>query len=955
MPYQWNGGSYAAAGTYSTTLANAVGCDSVATLVLGIKATSSSTTNVTVCNNQLPYEWNGGSYAAAGTYSTTLANAVGCDSVATLVLGIKATSSSTTNVTVCNNQLPYEWNGISYSIGGTYFVNISSGNNCDSIATLVLSINNTTTSNTGVAICSSELPYNWNGVSYPQGGVYTQLLTNAAGCDSIAKLYLDVAPALQIFEVTGGGSYQQGGPGLQLGLNGSTLGVNYQLLLNGAALGAPLLGTGNALDFGMQYTPGNYTISGAPGTLCSALMNGNATITITSNPPAVFAVTGGGSYCSNASGVAVGLSGSQLNVNYQLFRGGGNIAVGSPVAGTGNAIGFGLQSIADQYTIVATNQYDAQSTNMANAATIRIISSTLSSGMPNVISGPANACIYLGQGTATYKINAIVNATSYLWTTTAGINIIGSNIDTTLTVQYSSSFVSGSISIVSKNSCTNTTSTARTLNISKSVPTAPTTIIGAVDVCSAFSGSSSLPVTYKVNKVTNATSYQWTLPTGASIAAYGDSSIDVLFSSSFVSGNIVVTSVSPCGNSTTSRSLTVYKRVAATPAAIQKSFVPNVLAVTNVCGYDTQTYRINKVTYATSYNWTMKNGTKATITHLNPLGANDTAVLVTFLSGYTIDSLQVQSVTACSISAVKLVALTKILASPTVATVVASTGNFAPCIGNSVNYIATSTTPSSTQSPIAVFRWTMPNKAIIIAATSDSATITVRFDVGYTGGSIGVKGQTACGVQGTAKSTMLRYATPTPSSITSSTASYNACIGTTVSYTVVTPAPSTSQVGAVLYRWTKPNNTSIVSANADSSTITLQFNTGYTGGNITAKGQTICGVMGTAKSQALTHTGCTAGTKLTNPIALTSMDFQTGLKEIKVFPNPSTVGFEMLATSNTKEPINVQVLDLQGRMIAQYQAIGGKRLKFGAELKAGIYLLKVKQKDELQTIKLMKQ
>jgi hypothetical protein len=295
LPYTWNGVPYSTAGTYIKTLVNAVGCDSVATLVLSIKATTSSTTNISVCNNQLPYTWNGVPYSSAGTYNKTLVNAAGCDSVATLVLSIKATTNSITSVSVCSNELPYEWNGVSYSVAGTYNLSISNNTDCDSIATLVLSVKNTTTSNTGVAICSSGLPYEWNGALYQLGGVFTQILSNAAGCDSIAKLYLDVTPAIEVFDITGGGNYQQGGPGVSIGLNGSTLGVNYQLMLNGLEIGSVIVGTGNPLDFGAQYTPGVYTIKGAPGSLCTAMMNGNATVVMTSNPPAVFTVTGGGS------------------------------------------------------------------------------------------------------------------------------------------------------------------------------------------------------------------------------------------------------------------------------------------------------------------------------------------------------------------------------------------------------------------------------------------------------------------------------------------------------------------------------------------------------------------------------------------------------------------------------------------------------------------------------------
>ncbi|MFY7884640.1 MAG: hypothetical protein ACOVOV_07340, partial [Dolichospermum sp.] len=102
LPYTWNGTAYNASGTYNKTLTNAAGCDSVVTLVLTVKASSTSSTPVTVCSYALPYTWNGTSYNAAGTYTKTFANAVGCDSIATLVLTVTPKPNAGVNQTgVC--------------------------------------------------------------------------------------------------------------------------------------------------------------------------------------------------------------------------------------------------------------------------------------------------------------------------------------------------------------------------------------------------------------------------------------------------------------------------------------------------------------------------------------------------------------------------------------------------------------------------------------------------------------------------------------------------------------------------------------------------------------------------------------------------------------------------------------------------------------------------------------
>lgn len=192
MPFSWNGNNYPAAGTYTVTLTSAAGCDSIATLNLSVKPVSSSTTNVNICASELPYHWNGNSYPAAGIYVITLVAANGCDSVATLNLTTKPSTSSSTSIDICNNQLPYSWNGNSYPAAGTYSVNLTGASGCDSVATLVLTVSAVLMSNTNITVCTAQLPYSWNGNSYSGGGNYTVTLTSSGGCDSIAKLRLTV-------------------------------------------------------------------------------------------------------------------------------------------------------------------------------------------------------------------------------------------------------------------------------------------------------------------------------------------------------------------------------------------------------------------------------------------------------------------------------------------------------------------------------------------------------------------------------------------------------------------------------------------------------------------------------------------------------------------------------------------------------------------------------------------
>ncbi len=192
LPYSWNNLTFTVAGSQTTHLTNATGCDSAATLNLTVKSNSTSTTNVNICSNQLPYSWNNNNYPAAGTYTIHLSNAAGCDSAATLNLTVSQVSSSTTNVIICNSALPYIWNNNTFTATGSYTVHLTNSVNCDSAATLNLTVNTGSSSTTKVTICNNLLPYIWNNQSYTASGSYTVFLPSTNGCDSAATLNLTV-------------------------------------------------------------------------------------------------------------------------------------------------------------------------------------------------------------------------------------------------------------------------------------------------------------------------------------------------------------------------------------------------------------------------------------------------------------------------------------------------------------------------------------------------------------------------------------------------------------------------------------------------------------------------------------------------------------------------------------------------------------------------------------------
>ena len=86
LPYLWNGQDIAGAGVYTDSLTSIItGCDSVSTLNLNVLPLYIDTLDLTVCESELPYLWNGQDIAGAGVYTDSLTSIItGCDSVSTL-------------------------------------------------------------------------------------------------------------------------------------------------------------------------------------------------------------------------------------------------------------------------------------------------------------------------------------------------------------------------------------------------------------------------------------------------------------------------------------------------------------------------------------------------------------------------------------------------------------------------------------------------------------------------------------------------------------------------------------------------------------------------------------------------------------------------------------------------------------------------------------------------------
>lgn len=202
-------------------------------------------------------------------------------------------------------------------------------------------------------------------------GNYTIGIKDSKGCTAVSStvtLTQNAGTAPTVFNVSGGGTRCSNGSGVGILLSGSQTGVSYQLNKDGAPVGSIASGTGNPLSF-LLTNAGTYTIVATNNSAgCTNVMNGSATIAV-NQAPSVFNVTGGGSRCSNGSGVGFRLSGSEIGVNYQLQRDGG--PVGSIAPGNGSGLNF-VVSTAGTYTMKAINATTNCTMTMNGSAIVTI-------------------------------------------------------------------------------------------------------------------------------------------------------------------------------------------------------------------------------------------------------------------------------------------------------------------------------------------------------------------------------------------------------------------------------------------------------------------------------------------------------------------------------------------------------------------------------------------------------
>lgn len=262
----------------------------------------------------------------------------------------------------------------------------------------------------------------------------------------------------------------------------------------------------------------------------------------------------------------------------------------------------------------------------ASSAPIRVNVFTTVPIRPAGIFGDINPCPYVGNSTtATYSVAPDSNVLSYSWTVSNGMTIIGSNNGNSITVSYASGFTKGQIRVTPVNSCGNGLPFTIFPTIGP-ITTAPIVTQSMPFVCSILGTNTA--ATYSIQPIPGCSSYSWILPKDAKlVSGQGTTSIQVIYYSTFVSGNISVFGLFPCGNSPTTN--------------IGINLLPKpVLTGSNVICPGTQnTYSTPLVQGALRYRFNLPLG-------LTFVSKNGNSVVVTNLGSFVSGTISVQVQTA---------------------------------------------------------------------------------------------------------------------------------------------------------------------------------------------------------------------------------------------------------------------------------------------------------------------
>ncbi|MFT3909018.1 MAG: T9SS type A sorting domain-containing protein [Ferruginibacter sp.] len=468
-------------------------------------------------------------------------------------------------------------------------------------------------------------------------------------------------------------------------------------------------------------------------------------------------------------------------------------------------------------------------------------------------------------------------------------------------------------------------------------PLAAPVVAGPTNVC-PYIGTGD-QVVYTATSA-GATGFTWVIPpTNVTIiSGQGTGTLTVTFQNGFAAQankQLRVTATSACGNSP----MTIYYLLVQTPSTPQP-----IVGTTSVCSVigtpNTLTYTIPSVPGATSYGWLAQQPGNVTITHPNGTGVNDTTVNISFGAGFTSSSITVTASNGCGTSGIRSLALTK--TNPSQPGLISGPTNACPYMAPNGVAASYSIVPVSGATS---YTWTVPVGAIGFTGQG-TTSISFTYPNTFVSGSVSVTATNGCGTSVARSLSITKLAPATPSVI--DVIQVASCPDRIYTYTLTgMPANATS------VQWTVPAGGTITNGQGTSS-ITVSYSVASVNGNVTAQAINNCG-SSTIRTSAVKLGSCQGERSITtkgSTVPATTASVES--MQVSVFPNPTVSDFKLQVVTAGKQTINVRILDAQGRSIKTFTVMPYQTINVGSELKAGAYIMEVRQGSEVKLTKLLK-
>lgn len=632
---------------------------------------------------------------------------------------------------------------------------------------------------------SNQQNPNINNADNSHVGNYTLTVTNQYLCTATTSLLVGVNnnPSLNISSQT------------NVSCNGFS-DASYQITATG---GTPdyLFTDGNNFNLDGIFTNntvGNYTVLATDVNGCEATINVNIT------EPDVLSFTEShiDEFCTNQNNGSISLTPTGGTTPYQYSIDNGS-TFQSGASFTGLTAGNYVAYVADAHNCPVSSAPVAISSTYINYTAPMSITTD---DLDNQICAPSAITMSQIGGN-------LGNApgTIYKWRIgSCNGSLAGSGISGNLTISPTSNTtyyvnIEGACGV---SNCVPVSVVVSTISPSASVVVPPIVGLPAY-ACNGTAASISVPA------VANATQYIWDGPAGCSFESSGNTfaalspSANIVFGSTSSSGYYIgVQAANACGVSL--RKVQWVRGVVSVPAAV----ISGNGSLTH-CENTTATFSCAPISGATDYDWTIT-GNATLVSNLNN-------VTVTFSSNWNGGTLSVAAKTPCYISPYKSVVLNT-SASPTTQL----TGVFTACPGALQNY---SVTPVS---GAANYNWILPANT---SGNSNTNSINLSFNNGFTQGDICLQVQSICGVVSPVKCKTITSGAPArPASISGFT---NGLCGSVVNY-------QTPPISGGTFNWSLPSG---ATGNSTSNAIAVTMPGNLSNGQVCVSVTNGCGTSNT--------------------------------------------------------------------------------------------------------------